>query len=120
VTLDGKTWKTLHENESTYIPIGGIHRPCQNIRAPSCSRSSMSTTADYLEEDYHRAGLRNITPGSKCALWGPPHDGASCAKVVIGISPGRWTALVFPRVTSQRWPASVSRSLSRAHQGPSS
>lgn len=48
VTLDGKTW-TLHENESTYIPIGGIHR----LANPGVEVLEVVEvqTGEYVEED---------------------------------------------------------------------
>src|SRR3990167_4298426 len=48
VTLDGKIM-TLHENESTYIPIGGIHR----LANPGSELLEVVEvqTGDYVEED---------------------------------------------------------------------
>lgn len=48
VTLDG-TVMTLHENESTYIPIGGVHR----LANPGTALLEVVEvqTGDYLEED---------------------------------------------------------------------
>ena len=48
VTLDGKIM-TLHENELTYIPIGGIHR----LANPGTELLEVVEvqTGDYLEED---------------------------------------------------------------------
>ena len=48
VTLDGKIM-TLHENESVYIPMGGIHR-LANPGAESLEVVEVQT-GDYLEED---------------------------------------------------------------------
>jgi mannose-1-phosphate guanylyltransferase/mannose-6-phosphate isomerase len=48
VTLDGKV-ETLRENESTYIPIGGIHR----LANPGTEVLEVVEvqTGDYVEED---------------------------------------------------------------------
>ena len=48
VTLDGKVM-TLHENESTYIPIGGVHR----LANPGSELLEVVEvqTGDYVEED---------------------------------------------------------------------
>ena len=48
VTLDGKIM-TLHENESVYIPIGGIHRLANPGSEPL--EVVEVQTGDYLEED---------------------------------------------------------------------
>src|SRR3984893_10202370 len=48
VTLDGKIM-TLHENESTYIPIGGIHRLANPGNEPL--EVVEVQTGEYLEED---------------------------------------------------------------------
>ena len=48
VTLDGET-TTLHENESTYIPIGGIHRLANP--GPDMLEVVEVQTGDYVEED---------------------------------------------------------------------
>jgi mannose-1-phosphate guanylyltransferase/mannose-6-phosphate isomerase len=48
VTLDGKIM-TLHENESIYIPMGGIHRLANP--GPQPLEVVEVQTGDYLEED---------------------------------------------------------------------
>ena len=48
VTLDGKIM-TLHENESIYIPMGGIHRLANSGSEPL--EVVEVQTGDYLEED---------------------------------------------------------------------
>ena len=48
VTLDGKI-SILRENESTYIPIGGIHRLANPGKEPL--EVVEVQTGDYLEED---------------------------------------------------------------------
>ena len=48
VTLAGET-TTLHENESTYIPIGGIHRLANP--GPDLLEVVEVQTGDYVEED---------------------------------------------------------------------
>ena len=48
VTLDGKIM-TLHENQSVYIPMGGIHRLANP--GPEPLEVVEVQTGDYLEED---------------------------------------------------------------------
>jgi mannose-1-phosphate guanylyltransferase/mannose-6-phosphate isomerase len=48
VTLDGKI-TTLHENQSIYIPMGGVHRLANSGTEPL--EVVEVQTGDYLEED---------------------------------------------------------------------
>ena len=97
VTLDGKIM-TLHENESTYIPIGGIHRLANPGSEPL--EVVEVQTGDYLEEDDIVALRRHLRP---ClgVRFGAHHEWGKLREVVIGISPAE-DFVVFHE-ESQRW-----------------
>ena len=77
VTLDGKIM-TLHENESTYIPIGGIHRLANPGTEPL--EVVEVQTGDYLEEDDIIALRRHLRPGLMACASARITSGASCAR----------------------------------------